>query len=253
MKRSSRPARAVPRVWFFDLDNTLHDASHRIFGEMNRSMTDWMVVHLSVVRSEADRLRTHYWQRYGSTLKGLIRHHAIDAHAFLRDTHAFIDEPDLGELIRAERGLNELFRRLPGRKVLITNAPAAYAERVLEHIGLSRTVRRRYHIEQMQLHGRFRPKPSRAMLRMLLAKEKVRPAHAVLIEDNLANLKSARAIGMRCVHVRGYDRDAERTTTRTTTQMPQQAHACAQHRCLSGIGLRVESVTQLIRRRRFLR
>ncbi len=234
-----------PRVWFFDLDNTLHDASHRIFGEMNRSMTEWLIANLAVDEIEADRLRTDYWHRYGTTLLGLIRHHAIDAHAFLRDTHAFVHEANVGELIRAERGLNELFRRLPGRKVLLTNAPAAYAERVLKHIGLSRTVRRRYHIEQMQLHGRFRPKPSQSMLRMLLAKEKVLPAHAVLIEDNIANLKSARAIGMRCVHVRGYDRAAKRT--------PQQARASLQHRCLSGIGLRVESVTQLIRRRRFLR
>lgn len=234
-----------PRVWFFDLDNTLHDASHRIFGEMNRSMTGWLVANLSVDQTEADRMRTDYWQRYGTTLLGLIRHHAIDAHAFLRDTHAFIEQPGIDELIRAERGLNELFRRLPGRKVLVTNAPAVYAERVLKHIGLSRTVRRRYHIEQMQLHGRFRPKPSRCMLRMLLAKEKVLPAHAVLIEDNLANLKSARAIGMRCVYVRGYDRAAK--------QAARQARASAQHRCFSGIGLRVESVTQLIRRRRFLR
>jgi putative hydrolase of the HAD superfamily len=229
------------RVWFFDLDNTLHDASHRIFGEMNRAMTAWVVANLAIDADEADRLRTDYWQRYGTTLLGLIRHHAIDAHAFLRATHSFIEEPGIGELVRAERGLTELFRRLPGRKVLLTNAPAIYAERVLKEIGLSRVVRRRYHIEQMRLHGRFRPKPSRSMLRMLLAKEHVLPAHAVLIEDNLANLKSARAIGMWCVHVRGYDRRAQRV------------RASAQQRCLSGIGLRVESVTQLIRRRRFLR
>ena len=79
-----------PRVWFFDLDNTLHDASHRIFGEMNRSMTDWMISNLAVDATEADRLRTDYWTRYGSTLLGLIRHHTINAHAFLRATHAFI-------------------------------------------------------------------------------------------------------------------------------------------------------------------
>ena len=234
-----------PRVWFFDLDNTLHDASHRIFGEMNRSMTEWLVANLAIDAAAADHLRTDYWQRYGTTLLGLVRHHAIDAHAFLRETHAFVSTPTLGELIRAERGLGNFFRRLPGRKVLITNAPAVYAQRVLKEIGLSRVVRRRYHIEQMQLHGRFRPKPSRSMLRMLLAREKVLPAHAVLIEDNLANLKSARAIGMRCVHVRGYDRAAKRKA--------QQARASTQQHSLSGIGLRVESVTQLIRRRRFLR
>ena len=224
-------------TWFFDLDNTLHDASHRIFGEMNRSMTEWLVAHLSIDENEADRLRSDYWQRYGITLAGLIRHHAIDAHKFLRETHAFVSDPDLGQLIRAERGLGNLFRRLPGRKVLITNAPAIYTDTVLKEIGLSRVVRRRYHIEQMRLHGRFRPKPSRGMLRMLLAKEKVLPSHAVLNEDSLMNLRSARAIGMRTVLVRGFA--AQALATR------QFRPAC--------VDLRVESVTQLNRRRRFLR
>ena len=229
------------RVWFFDLDNTLHNASHRIFGEMNRSMSDWLVANLAVEPAEADRLRTDYWHRYGTTLDGLLRHHSIDARRFLDETHAFVDEPHLGELIRAERGLSELFRRLPGRKVLITNAPAVYTRKVMKEIGLARVVRRRYHIEQMRIHGRYRPKPSRGMLRMLLAKERVHPADAVLIEDNLANLKSARAIGMQGVYVRGYDRLAQKT------------RSSAHPRCLSGLALRVESVTHLIRRRRFLR
>ena len=228
-------------VWFFDLDNTLHNASHRIFGEMNRSMSSWLMTNLAVDAAEADRLRTEYWHRYGTTLDGLIRHHRIDAKRFLHETHAFVSEPHLGELIRAERGLSDLFRRLPGRKVLVTNAPAVYTKKVLKEIGLARVIRRRYHIEEMRVHGRYRPKPSRGMLRMLLAKEKVHPSRAVLIEDNLANLRSARAIGMRGVYVRGYDRIAWKGRSNTHP------------RCLSGLALRVESVTHLIRRRRFLR
>ena len=228
-------------VWFFDLDNTLHDASHRIFGEMNRSMSDWLIAHLAVDQVEADRLRTDYWHRYGTTLLGLIRHHGVEPHAFLRDTHAFVSDPMLGPLIRAERGLTELFRRLPGRKVLITNAPSAYATTVLREIGLGRVVRRRYHIEQMRLLGRFRPKPSPSMFRMLLAREKVLPANAILVEDSLLNLRGARSIGMRGVYVRGYDQAAKR------------ARASPLYRVPSGAGLRVESVTDLLRRRRFLR
>ena len=232
--------RARP-VWFFDLDNTLHDASHRIFGEMNRSMSDWLIKNLAVDQVEADRMRTDYWHRYGTTLLGLIRHHAIEPHAFLNDTHAFVSEPMLGELIRAERGLSELFRRLPGRKVLITNAPSIYTTTVLRQIGLSRVIRKRYHIEQMRLLGRFRPKPSPSMFRMLLAKEKVHPAHAVLIEDSVLNLRGAKSIGMRGVYVRGYDLQAKR------------ARASPLYRVIKGSDLRVESVTELIRRQRFLR
>jgi putative hydrolase of the HAD superfamily len=238
----SRPeCRLPPRVWFFDLDNTLHDASHRIFGEMNRSMSEWLIANLAVDQVEADRLRTDYWHRYGTTLLGLVRHHAVEPHAFLNETHAFVHEEALGELIRAERGLSELFRRLPGRKVLITNAPAIYTAKVLREIGLSRVVRRRYHIEQMRLLGRFRPKPSPSMFRMLLAKERVHPAHAVLVEDSVLNLRGACSIGMRGVYVRGYDLSAKR------------ARASPEHRVIKGAGLRVESVTELIRRQRFLR
>ncbi len=239
MIHETMPRKAL--VWFFDLDNTLHDASYRIFGEMNRSMSNWLVANLAVDQAEADRMRTEYWHRYGTTLDGLIRHHRIDAERFLHETHAFVSEPHLGELVRAERGLNELFRRLPGRKVLITNAPAVYTRKVLKEIGLARVIRRRYHIEEMRIHGRYRPKPSRSMLRTLLAKERVHPSRAVLIEDNLANLRSARAIGMHGVYVRGYDR------------LAQKARSDAHPRCLSGLALRVESVTHLCRRRRFLR
>lgn len=236
--------RARP-VWFFDLDNTLHDASHRIFGEMNRSMSNWLIANLAVDQVEADRIRTDYWHRYGTTLLGLIRHHAVEPHAFLRETHAFVSDPMLGQLIRAERGLSELFRRLPGRKVLITNAPSIYTTTVLRQIGLSRVIRKRYHIEQMRLLGRFRPKPSPSMFRMLLAKEKVHPSRAILIEDSVLNLRGARSIGMRGVYVRGYDVQAKRQAKR--------AHASPLYRVPSGAGLRVESVTDLIRRRRFLR
>ncbi len=228
-------------VWFFDLDNTLHDASHRIFGEMNRSMSDWLMANIAVDQAEADRIRTDYWHRYGTTLIGLIRHHGVEPHGFLRETHAFVDRHGLGELIRAERGLSELFRRLPGRKVLITNAPALYTTTVLRQIGLARVVRRRYHIEQMRLLGRFRPKPSPSMFRMLLAKEKVHPANAILVEDSVLNLRGARSVGMRGVYVRGYDLQARR------------ARASPLYRMTAGVDLRVESVTDLIRRRRFLR
>ena len=46
------------------------------------------------------------------------------------------------------------------------------------------------------MHGSFRPKPSQLMLRTMLARERIRAADAVLIEDSARNLKSARALGL---------------------------------------------------------
>jgi putative hydrolase of the HAD superfamily len=185
-------------VWFFDLDGTLHDASHAIFAAIDARMTDYVERHLVVDREQANQLRLTYWRRYGATLLGLIRHHAIDPHHFLRETHDF----DVASLLRAERGLAQLFARLPGRKVLLTNAPSAYAESVLAGINLHRQIGARYSIESMRVHGTFRPKPSRAMLRYMLARERVARGAAILVEDSAPNLRAARAAGFRTVLIR---------------------------------------------------
>lgn len=216
---------ARPPVWFFDLDNTLHDASHRIFSTINERMTEYVERHLQVERDAANQLRLTYWRRYGATLLGLMRHHAVDPHHFLRETHDF----DIAALLRAERGLAHLFARLPGRKVLLTNAPDAYAATILRELALHRRIGARYAIERMQVHGTFRPKPSRAMLRFMLAREGAARGTAILVEDSAANLKAARAVGFRTVLI-----------THRTTPSARRRHGAY-------VGLRVRSVRDLPR------
>ena len=220
-----------PPVWFFDLDNTLHDASHAIFRAIDGRMTDYVARHLQVDREQASQLRATYWRRYGATMLGLMRHHAVDPHHFLRETHDF----DVAALLRAERGLARLFARLPGRKVLLTNAPGAYADEVLRALGLHRRLLARYAIEQMRVHRTFRPKPSRSMLRHMLARERVARGEAILVDDSAANLRSARAVGFRTALVTGHSRPPVRP--------PRSSY----------IGLRVRSVLELPRARARLR
>src|ERR1700761_4721633 len=97
-------------VWLFDLDNTLHHASHAIFPEINRAMTQYIIDALQVGLDEANRLRTGYTLRYGAALLGLTRHHPVDAHDFLKVVHTF---PDLGSMVRHERGVARLGPALP--------------------------------------------------------------------------------------------------------------------------------------------
>ncbi len=222
-------------VWFFDLDDTLHDASHAILGAIDRRMTEYVVRHLKVDEPEAERLRLTYRRRYGATMLGLARHHAVDPHHFLRETHDF----DVAALLRAERGLARLFARLPGRKVLLTNAPDRYARAVLRELSLQPHVDARYAIERMRVHGAFRPKPSRAMLRHMLARERI-PAHrAVLVDDSLPNLRAACAVGMRTVLVARRSRAAAPDVRR--------------RRRADHVGLRVRSILDLPKKLAFLR
>jgi putative hydrolase of the HAD superfamily len=199
-------------TWLFDLDNTLHDASHAIFpainDNMNAAIARVLVGEQKPAHPEAvDAVRMAYWQRYGATLLGMMRHHAVRADEFLRDAHRF---DDLSTMIRAERGLARLLHRLPGTKILLTNAPTAYAREVVRHIGLHRHFVEHIPIESMVVHRNLRPKPSRLMLQQLLARRGLRARDCVLVEDTLSNLKSAKSLRMRTVWFTGYLRSVAR-------------------------------------------
>ena len=196
-RTGERTTQTQPPVWLFDLDNTLHDASYKIFPEINLSMTAAVMESLDVDEPTANVLRTKYWKRYGATMIGMVRHHNISAHDFLHRSHRF----DVRPLIRAEKGLAFKLNQLPGRKVLVTNAPLHYARAVLKHLGILRCFDSLWGVEQMRLHGHFRPKPSVTMMRHILAHEGVHPKRAILVEDTLENLRGARAAGLRTVHV----------------------------------------------------
>jgi putative hydrolase of the HAD superfamily len=193
-------------VWFFDLDNTLHDASHAIFPAINVNMNTYIAKVFSREGRPSDAsainaARIDYLRRYGATLSGMVRHHQVSEAEFLHEAHQF---DDLAAMIRAERGLARLFERLPGRKILLTNAPRRYAHDVVRHLGLHRHFAEHVPIESMRVHGRLHPKPSKRLLRKLLAKEGVAASRCVMVEDTARNLKAAKALGLRTVWVTRY-------------------------------------------------
>jgi putative hydrolase of the HAD superfamily len=145
--------------------------------------------------------RETYWRRYGATLLGLVKHHQVRPEDFLREAHRF---DDLLGMIRAERGLISLLKRLPGRKILLTNAPLRYSGDVLRHLRLQRHFGKHISIESMHVHRQLRPKPSRHLLRQLLAREKVAARRCVLVEDTVGTLKAAKWVGMRTAWVTQY-------------------------------------------------
>ncbi len=191
-------------LWLFDLDNTLHDAAYALFPAIDNNMTEFIARVLAAESgdvSTANAIRIKYWQCYGATLLGMIKHHAVRAEDFLRDAHTF---DDMTSMIRVERGLRSLFHRLPGKKILLTNAPKHYALTVVRHMGLHRHFKKHIAIESMRVHGQWRPKPSKSLLRSILAREKKRARDCIVVEDTRAVLKSAKAVGMRTMWVTGY-------------------------------------------------
>lgn len=221
--------RPRPRpTWLFDLDNTLHDASHAAFGPTNRAMTDYIVEHLGLEAEAASALRQHYWHHYGATLLGLVRHHGVKASHFLEQTHRL---PDLEQHLRCSAHDRAALRRLPGRKFILTNAPRRYALRVLDALGLTGYFDGIVAIEDMRMFGQHRPKPDARMLRNVLARLKLRPQHCVLVEDTLAHQKAAHGLGLRTVWMQRYLDGRYRGTLRDGINSGHQGAEVGVHPC----------------------
>lgn len=185
---------STQRVWIFDLDDTLHNASAHIFPVMNRAMTRYIMQALDLDEPAAHQLRQHYWRVYGATLKGLIRHHSVDAYHFLKETHAFSDLPSM--VIQMQR-LRHMIKRLNGRKCVFTNAPRAYAIRVLQLMGIDDCFELIFSVESTKFHA----KPSVRGFQMLLNTLNVSAADCVMLEDSLPALMTAKRLGMRTIWV----------------------------------------------------
>lgn len=145
--------------------------------------------------------RLFYWEKYGATLMGLINHHQVDVSDFLHQTHEL---DNLHRLLHFESGLKGLLNRLPGRKILFTNAPRQYSRQVVKHLGIHRHFDQHISIESMRVHGRLRPKPSKLLLKKIVAKQKLRAHQCILIEDTLENLYAAKQLGMKTVWITQY-------------------------------------------------
>jgi putative hydrolase of the HAD superfamily len=198
------------RVWLFDLDNTLHNASASSFPGIDECMTDYIVEELGVGPEEAHALRLTYLLRYGATLLGLVRHHGVDAAHFLHHTHLL---PGLEGRVHGHPHDFDAIATLPGRKFVVTNAPRAYARRVLGTLGIGMLFDGVLSIEDMVMFKHLRPKPDARMLRALAARLGVHPSRCVLVEDTLQHQKAARRVGMTTVWMQRWTREAAKHVT----------------------------------------
>ncbi|MDP1693237.1 MAG: HAD-IA family hydrolase [Burkholderiaceae bacterium] len=225
------------RVWLFDLDNTLHNASCAAFGGISQGMTDYMVRELALGRSEADALRREYWHRYGATLLGLVRHHGTQAAHFLHHTHLL---PGLEGRVHGHPHDFDALARLHGRKYILTNAPRAYTDRVLGVLGIGALFDDVLSIEDMAMFGQLRPKPDARMLRRVAVKLGALPTRCVLVEDTLAHQKAARRIGMATVWMQRWVRQAAKPIT------PPAKVGVYLHRKPAYVCARISSLQQLL-------
>lgn len=180
-------------TWIFDLDNTLYPSSSHLFDQVSHRIGTYIASVLDVDHAEAKRLQKSYFREYGTTLRGLMLKHSMDPAPFLEYVH----DIDLSPIGRSD-ALEAALARLPGRKLVFTNADAPYAERVTARLGIDHHFSEIYDIQAAD----WVPKPFPEAYERLAHVHAVDPARAILFEDILRNLAPAAALGMATVWVR---------------------------------------------------
>ena len=179
--------------WVFDLDNTLYAADCDLFAQIDDRMGQYISSLLGVDRAAARAIQKGYYHRHGTTLRGLMLDHGVDPDHYLD----FVHDIDLSPLAPAP-ALARALDRLAGRKVVFTNGSAAHAARVLDRLGIADRFAAVFDIAA----AGWLPKPHPGAYRRMLDVCRVSARRAALVEDSLANLAPAAALGMTTVWVR---------------------------------------------------
>ena len=159
-------------TWIFDLDNTLHDAEKKIFPVINQRINNYISKVLNISFSEADTMRQKYWNEYGATLEGLIKNHGINPTEFLENTHTIID---FEELIFPMKNIVEVLSSISERKILYTNAPKNYTNRVIKACQIEDYFDGIFTIED----SNFKAKPSKESMRIFINKFRIKKAFTI--------------------------------------------------------------------------
>ncbi len=179
-------------TWLFDLDNTLYPLDSGLGLHIERRITAYVMQVTGLPRDEAYVLQKRYLVDHGLSLTGLMLDHDVSPAEF----HAIFQDLPL-EMLARDPALKAGLERLPGRRLIFTNADGGHARRVAAHLGLTDLFDDIFHIGSADLA----PKPSMASFERIIAAHAIDPKTTAFFEDAERNLKPAAQLGMTTVLV----------------------------------------------------
>jgi putative hydrolase of the HAD superfamily len=178
------------KSWIFDLDHTLYPYEAEVMHRVSAKMTHYVARLLSLSFDEAKLIQKQYLRDHGTTLAGLMKHHATDPYDFMDDVH------DVSlEGLSPDYELNRYISSLRGQKIVFTNADSKHSKRLLDHLEMAELFDAIFHLE----HANLVPKPNIETYRSLIATHNITATQAIFFEDTPRNLLPAKTLGMMTV------------------------------------------------------
>jgi putative hydrolase of the HAD superfamily len=177
---------------FFDLDDTLYPCTSGLWGAIRDRMGRYMAERIGLPEAEIPTLRRYYFETYGTTLRGLQKHHQVDTDDYL----AYVHDLPLEQYIQPNPALHEMLAGLPQRRIIFTNADAAHARRVTQALGVADCFERIIDIRAIDFS--CKPEPLAYMRALALVGDPA-PQECVLLDDSPINLATAHQLGFTTV------------------------------------------------------
>ncbi len=174
---------------FIDLDDTLYDRSNGLWEAIRGRMGLYMHECIGLPEQEIPTLRRHYFETYGTTLRGLQIHYQVDADEYL----TYVHELPLADFISPDPQLKTLLSGIPQPKWILTNANAEHAQRVLDILGVREYFSGIIDIRAMGFHCKPEPEAYRIALEIALESD---PTQCLYLDDSPLNLAPAKEMGM---------------------------------------------------------
>jgi putative hydrolase of the HAD superfamily len=181
------------KTWVFDLDNTLYPASSRLFDQIDKNITHFIMGNLDLDWDAAYKIQKSYFREHGTSMRGMMTNHGTDPAEFLEAVH----EIDLSA-IPANPNLSDALGKLPGRKVIFTNGSTDHADNVTRHLGIDHHFDATFDI----VDSDYTPKPDLGVYNKMIMDLDIDPSSAIMFEDMARNLIPAAEMGMTTVWVR---------------------------------------------------
>jgi putative hydrolase of the HAD superfamily len=179
-------------TWVFDLDNTLYPHHVNLWQQVDQRIGEFIADYLKISEEEARVIQKDYYRRYGTSMRGMMTEHSVQASDYLAYVHQIDHSP-----LEPNPAMGAAIAKLPGRKLILTNGSTDHAEAVLTRLGLATHFEAVFDIIAAELE----PKPAAKTYRKFLGRYDVDPTKAAMFEDLARNLVVPHELGMTTVLV----------------------------------------------------
>ena len=180
-----------------DLDETMYPKETGLMDLIGNRINEYMSLRLGVDSREVVALRKRYYEKYGTTGRGLYLDYGLD----VQDYFEFVHDLPVEEVLQPDPRLDEMLSSLEEEKVIFTNATAGHAQRVLRALGVENHFGPIIGIRELD----YIPKPDARAYHKVLELVDARPEECVLVDDRARNLAPGQGLGMTTVLVGSED------------------------------------------------